>query len=90
MNTEQVLFDPEKETDLTMSNFDHTIDDGFEEALKAGMWGRHAGWNFNAKVRWDGTQFHSEVWRYCSKVDDIYADTLKDLMDSTNNEYGWE
>lgn len=87
---EDGMFDSDKEADVSMSNFDHTVDAGMEKVLKSGMWGRHAGWNFNARVRWDGERFHSQVWRFQRKVGDYYADTLEDLMAQVNDIFGWE
>lgn len=77
------------EIELGMSNFDGSIDEGFADALKAGhVFGRHAAWNFNASVWWNGDKFESEVWIYGSPVCRFQADTLEDLMRMANDEYG--
>lgn len=76
-----------------MSNFDHSIEDGFEEALRAEpnkVFGRHAGWNFNSKVWFDGEQFRGEVWVYRVPQEILTADSLQELMDATNERYGAE
>jgi len=81
------------ELDCGMSNFDHSIDDGFESALRAEpskVFGRHAGWNFNAKVWFDGSAFCSEVWVYHSIAGTRKAETLRELMDLHNEEWGGE
>jgi len=81
---------PNKEIDLGMSNFDHEIDKGFEDAIKAeSCFGRYAGWNFNGRVWWDDC-FHCEVWTYCIQRETIHADTLNELMEKVSDEYGWE
>jgi hypothetical protein len=72
-----------------MSNFDHTIDPGFEEALRRGdCWGRHAGWNFNGQVWFADGMFYEEVWVYRVPQEVISAPTLEELMDAVNDEYG--
>lgn len=82
---------PSEEVNLSMTNVDHSIDDGLEEALKAGsVFGRHAGWNFNGKVWWDGEQFVEEVWRYRTLVATMRAETLRELMTKVNNDWGWD
>ena len=79
------------EIELSMSNYFHSIDEGFAEALKAGgVFARHAGWNFNGRVWWSDGQFHEQVWTYHVPREIISADTLKELMKSVNDEYGWE
>jgi hypothetical protein len=82
-----------KFTKLEMSNCYHTIDEGLEEALKAGdVWAKYHGWNFNCNVHWDASreQFHAEVWHFRQHVDDIYADSLDGIMQNVSNEWGWD
>lgn len=81
------------EIDLGMSNFDGSIDNGFKDALLASpneVFGRHAGWNFNGRVYFDGDQFCEDVWVYGSHVKTIKADSLSDLMEDVNSEFGYE
>jgi hypothetical protein len=79
------------ETDLGMSNLDHTIDDGFEEHLRnEPAWGRHAAWNFNGRVWYENGQFHEQVWRYGQPVEHFSSSTLTELMEKVSDEYGWE
>jgi hypothetical protein len=74
-----------------MSNFDHSINDGFEEQLRTGkLWGRHAGWNFNGRVWFADGKFHEEVWVYRVIQKIVSADTLRELMDAVNDEFGSE
>ncbi len=74
-------------TDLHMTNFDHTIDDGFKEVLLDGYYGQHAAWNFCGYV-WFAEGFHEEVWRYNSPVEIITAASLPELMEAVNRKYG--
>lgn len=84
MNTAELT-----EIELGMTNFDHSIDDGFEDALRAGgVFGRHAAWNFNGKVWFADGRFHEEVWQYHSPVGVRSADTLRELMETVNDEFG--
>ena len=82
-----------EETNLEMSNFDSVIDDGLEELLRQNpntVCSTHSGWNFNGKVWFDGTVFCEEVWQYHQKVDFVSAPTLRELMHSVNDKYGWK
>jgi hypothetical protein len=86
-----VNFNEAEEIDLGMSNFDHSIDDGFEEALKEkpkAVYGRHSGWNFNGLVYFEGGMFFEQVWRYGAPVATISAPSLLELMEIVNSEYG--
>jgi len=81
---------PEKEIELEMSNFDHTIDPGFAEALqKEKCFGHHAAYNFNGLVWWDNC-YHEEVWIFHQPIKVISANTLEELMKEVNDEFGWE
>jgi len=73
-----------------MSNCDHEIEEGFEQHLREGGWGRHAGWNFNGLVWFSEDAFHEQVWVYGAPVAVITEPTLTLLMESVSDEYGWE
>lgn len=76
-----------------MSNFDDSIDEGLEAALRAApskVYGIHSAWNFNGRVWYNGTSFVEEVWRHKAVVDTIRADTLTALRDAVNEKYGAE
>ena len=80
-----------EESEPHMSNCDGSIDGGFEENLKTQkFYGQHAAWDFCGCAWYDGKKFHEEVWMYHSHVDTISADTLQELMESVNDEYGYE
>lgn len=81
------------ETHLGMSNLDLSIDAGFESAIRADpgrVFGRHAAWNFNGRVWFDGEIFIEEVWTYGSPVQVIRSRSLNDLMGKVNAIYGSE
>jgi hypothetical protein len=83
------LPDDFEEIELGMSNFDHTIDEGFAEKLKSGKYfGRHAAWDFNGLVYWLKGKFHTDVWVYGSYQESFSADSLEELMELANEEYG--
>jgi hypothetical protein len=75
-----------------MTNFDHSIDDGLADDLKAGLRARHSAWNFNGQVWWDPDEqvFREEVWQYHAVVATRSALTLEDLMRVVNDEFGWD
>jgi len=74
-----------------MSNLDHSVEPWAEEKLKVGkVYGRHAAWDFNALVWYDGEsgKFRSQVWCYGSPVAEHEADSLEDLMTVNNENHG--
>jgi hypothetical protein len=74
-----------------MSNVDGgCIYQGFEEALREGKFGKHAGWNFNGIVWFEDNLFHEEVCVYHEVQEVISSDTLKELMKVVNDKYGWD
>lgn len=82
-----------REIPLGMSNFDHTIDAGLEEALRqepGDVYGTHAAWNFNGRVWFAGGMFHEEVWRYGGPIEVLRAETLQDVKDAACAQYGAE
>ena len=80
-----------EEVDFEMSNFDGVIDNGFEDAIVGKeTFGTHSAWNFNGVVYCRDGKFYEDVWRYCSFVETIFADTLEDLMNEVNDKFGWD
>lgn len=76
-----------------MSNCDHTIDDGFEALLREDpgeISGGYAGRNFYAYVWFDDSLFQAEVWVHQSLQETIPAATLKELMETVSDNYGWD
>ena len=83
-------FETMRDTGLAMSNFDHEVDDGMAEALKAdpNAYAHHYGWEFCATVVYADGLFRSYVRRYRVHVGTLEAATLEELMEATNAEYG--
>lgn len=80
-----------REISLGMSNYEHSIDDGLDEALReTGVYSRHAGWNFNGLVWFEGGQFKEEVWQYHEPQEILSAHSLRDLMEVVNDKWGWD
>lgn len=78
-------------TRFTMSNFDHQIDEGMEEALRTdSAFGFHAGWEFCGLVWFQDGRFHEQVFRHHCHVATYSADNLRDLMEVVNNAWGWQ
>jgi hypothetical protein len=93
MQTDVMRPEGMEEIPLGMSNFYHSVDEGFEEALRAGgVFGRHAGWNFNGVVWFDADSqaFVEEVRVYCEVRGQFSAPTLRELMDEVNGKFGWD
>jgi hypothetical protein len=87
---EEVLILPESR--LGMSNWNHSIDDGVESDLRAGMRSSHAAWEFNGVVWYDAeaAMFYEAVRRYQVLQAIIGRPELLDLMQAVNDIYGWE
>lgn len=80
-------------TDLgtLMSNFDHSVEAGFAEALAAPKtFGEYAGWNFHAEVWKEGEEFCAIVWVYHQVRGIRSAPSLPQLMEVVSNEFGWD
>ena len=79
-----------EEIELGMSNFDHEIDSGFEDAITGKYtFGRHAGLNFNGKVYHLGNQFYKDIWCHHLYQETLSASSLKQLMKKVNDKCGW-
>lgn len=73
------------------SNFDYLWDDGGRDAVNSGeFFARHAAWNFNGCIWKDLDGYHEEVWVYHQHVATVDAETLDDLIEKVNSEYGYE
>ena len=79
-------------SDLEMTNFNHSIDDRLEEALRAGQCGTHAAWNFNGLIWFDPADglFWERVSCYHVPVAVVSAPSLRELMEKVNDNYGWD
>ena len=80
-------------TKLGMTNFDKSIDLGFEAALRqrpGEVCGQYAAAHFCGWVWFEDDMFHCEVWVYNQIKETISADSLKLIMTKVSNRYGWE
>jgi hypothetical protein len=76
---------------LGMSNFDDSIDPGFEDALRSSpgkVFGLHAAWNFNGKVWFSDGKFFEEVWVYNRIEEILSANSLRELKDLASENFG--
>ena len=86
MNMEQMT-----ELDIGMTNFDHSIDDGLADALKAKageVYAQYAGYNFCGYVYFEDTKFQCDVWVYNTKRETISKESLPAIMESVSDKYG--
>lgn len=73
-----------------MSNFDHKIEEGFEEKLKAGkFYGSYPAQNFHGTVWFNGC-FKCGIMQYRVHVATIEGETLQEIMDDACSKYGFE
>lgn len=82
---------PEKleEHEDNYSNFDHEMPKNAEKLLKAKkLFITHSAYDHCGYMWFEDGQFHQEVWRYKSHITTISGDTLKDVFDDVNDEYG--
>lgn len=78
------------ESEHTMSNFDHEIEDGLEADLKAGMRSEYYAVNFFGRLWYEDGHFYCMVKRYHVHVATIKAETLQQIMDSASEMWGAE
>ena len=79
------------EHEISMSNFDHTVDEGLDKLLRdneARIFAQHAARDFCGHVWFENGKFHNQVHRRHQEVDELEADTLEELMTITNAKWG--
>lgn len=79
------------QSDGSMTNSDHTIDEGLEDQLRAApnaLVARHFAWEFCGDVWFDGELFVERVWRYHAVVGTYRAASLVELMGVVNAHHG--
>lgn len=85
---------PEGAADLSvsvMSNYDGSIDREVETQLRETpnrFTADYPGWNFHARVWFDGESFHGRVKQYHVHVATATAPTLEKLMEVISDRYG--
>lgn len=79
------------EVDTGMSNFDHAVDSDAIELLQGHeTFGRHAAINFNGLLWFQDGSWHEQVWVFGSPVATYSAEAPEELMQTVNDEHGWE
>ena len=76
-----------------MSNFDREIDRSVEAELKTKpntVFAGYPGWNFYARVWFNGGQFVAEVLTHRVIRKTVIEDDLESIMETVSNEYGWD
>lgn len=81
--------DSQTEADTGMSNFDHSVDEGADEALQRGEYILHAAYEFNGLVVLRDGIYVEWVRRYGSVVCRHTAGSLRALMQDVNDSHGW-
>ena len=77
------------ELDIGMSNFDHSIDEGLDAALrKEKNYAHHGAWDFSVYVWFEDGRFHEDIWRYRSHIYTLTADSLVELLELVIERYG--
>ncbi len=91
----EILTRPENYTEhhkVVMSNCFHEIDETVAKLLKKKeLFAQYSGWGFCGKVWWNRElkNWCCEIWRYRSHQETVKADSLKELMETVSNDYGW-
>ena len=86
----QIDIDNMPRTELQMSNFDNSIDEGLEEKLKDGYWCNHNAWNYNGTVWYKEGHYYEAVYHYRRYQSTYSAKTLRELMDIVQDQFGTE
>lgn len=77
--------------DLGMTNFDSCIEPGLAEALQVeNTVAIYAGWYFCAYVIASDDGFMCQVWTDGSPCREYQEETLEDIMDEVQSDFGYE
>ena len=80
---------PEYPQGTIMSNYDHSIDADIKKILSTQRaHSGYPGWNFHARVWYEGNEWNAEVWQYGSYIETVSADELEDLKSAICEKYG--
>jgi len=84
---------PEENIGVGMCNLDHSIEPEIKDKLIEGeglIFCEHTAWNFWGAVWFQNKKFHEEVRVYHSIIKTISCDSLEELMEEVNDEFGYE
>jgi DNA modification methylase len=82
-----------KHDDDIMSNFDHDIDNNVAEELKqTDQYAQYSGWNFCGEIWWDkeSKKWCCEIWTHAFYRETYESDSLKEIMNSVSEKFGYE
>lgn len=88
-----IFFPPDEISKLSMSNANHSIDEGLAEELKQNedkLAAEFYGWHFFATVWYCKGLFHAEVKTHGAVRGNYSGHTLEELRATVNDIYGWE
>lgn len=77
--------------ELSVSNFDGAVPEELADRLKAGpneVYANHYARDFYGVIYYDGRQFVEEVQQYGRVIDVLNGDTLAEVVESANDQYG--
>lgn len=89
--TDTLLREPEglEETEFNYSNFDHEMPSQADKVLRDGKhYMEHHAWDHCGMIWFADGKFHERVMRYRAHVATISADSLREVIDQVNDEYG--
>jgi len=76
-------------SDEVYSNFDHSLNAEVVKELETGdKFAQHSAWNFCGYVYKDQSGWHEEVWRHGSTVETLSGDSVENVIQQANSEYG--
>jgi hypothetical protein len=81
---------PGESTFDAYSNFDHEMQPGAEDRLKAGEIGAHSAYNFYGRLWHKDGLYHEEVWQRRCPLEVIIRPSLAELISDVNDKYGHE
>jgi len=83
---------PEENIGVGMCNLDQSIEPKIKDKLIAGeglIFCEHTAWNFWGAVWFKDNKFHEEIMIYKSVRKIVSCDSLEELMEEVNDEFGY-
>lgn len=73
-------------------NLDHSINHGIAEKLKSDpeAYAQHAAFGFCGWVYYENGQFHDQIWVHHFPMNIKSADSVEEMVELANKEYGYE
>jgi len=91
----ETLMRPQAEAEASVySNYDHRLDADVAQHLEnhpGEVFAQHAAWNFCGYVwRQPDGRWVDQVWQWNAPVEDIFGDTIEDVIRTANEGYGYQ